>query len=104
MTPASSLAWSNKQIVDWQLANNKIGNGPRGGDARQGMDSKWQPPEVNCHKINVDAAMIQGQNSFATGMVLRNHYGQFLAGKTLKFAGSVSMMEAEMTGILEALI
>lgn len=37
-------------------------------------------------------------------MVLRNHQGQFVAGKTLKFAEGVSVTEAESTGILEAIL
>ncbi|XP_074323648.1 uncharacterized protein LOC141660552 [Apium graveolens] len=97
------MAWSKKQIADWKLANKKGDNVPRVSDVSQRIDSKWQPPEVDCLKINVDASLVEGQNSFTIGMVLRNHHGHFLVGKTLKFVGSVSVMEAEMTRIFEAL-
>ncbi|XP_074336387.1 uncharacterized protein LOC141673535 [Apium graveolens] len=40
---------------------------------------------------------------FSTGMVLRNHEGQFLAAKTKKLAGEISVVEAEAEGIMEAL-
>lgn len=45
-----------------------------------------------------------GQNTFAIGMVLRNHQGLFIAEKTMRFAGPVSVLEAELTCILEALL
>ena len=37
-------------------------------------------------------------------MVIKDHHGQFIAGKTLKFAGGVSVTETKSTGIFEALI
>ena len=67
-------------------------------------DLHWQVPEVGCLKINVDASVIDGQNTFAIGIVLRNHQGCYITGRTMRFAGSVSVMEAELTGILEALL
>lgn len=44
------------------------------------------------------------QNSFAFGMVLRNHQGRYIAGKTMRFAGVVPVLEAELTGIWEAIL
>lgn len=66
-------------------------------------DRKWQPPELCCIKINVDAAVKEGHDWFAIGMVARNHMGQYMLGKTMKLAGKVSVVEAETTGILEAM-
>lgn len=54
-------------------------------------------------KINVDAAVTVGQNWFALGMVVRNHLGQYITGRMMKFSGEVLVVEAEMIGILEAL-
>lgn len=42
-------------------------------------------------------------DSFSIGMVMRDHHGTFLQGKTMKFAGRVEVMEAELVGIFEAL-
>lgn len=54
-------------------------------------------------KINVDASVKEGHHDFAVGMVLRDDQGAFIAGKTMRFAGKVQVMEAEMIGIAEAL-
>lgn len=37
-------------------------------------------------KVNVDAVIVQGSLDFATGMVLINHAGEFLGGRTLNLA------------------
>lgn len=52
----------------------------------------------------MDASVTEGANFFSVGMVVRDHQGLFVQGKTMKFAGQVSVMEAEMVGILEALL
>lgn len=97
------MSWSKKQIIEWQVANKKSSTATGMGGNRQRNEYKWHPPEADCLKINVDASVIAGQNYFAVGMVLRNHQGQYLGGKTMRFAGMVSVLEAELTGITEAL-
>lgn len=52
----------------------------------------------------MDASVTEGANFFSVGMVVQDHQGLFVQGKTMKFAGQVSVMEAEMVGILEALL
>ncbi|KAL8089463.1 hypothetical protein AgCh_039070 [Apium graveolens] len=47
---------------------------------------KWQPRSHGALKVNVDAAVTEGQNSFAIGMVFRNNQGQFLTGRIKRFA------------------
>lgn len=105
MTPVVAMSWSAKQISEWQLANKrKVQNGAGMGSHTQKGDKKWQPPDLGSLKINVDASVVEGQSSFAVGMVIRNHQGQYLSGKPLRFAGCVSVVEAEMVGILQALL
>lgn len=53
--------------------------------------------------MNVDASELEGPTSYMVGMVLRNHKGHFVEGRTLKFDGVVSVFEAEVRGIREAL-
>lgn len=48
--------------------------------------------------------MFEGEKFFSVGMVLRNHQGQFADGKTMRFAGRVSVLETELVGIFEALL
>lgn len=104
MSPAVAKAWSLKQVDDRQLVNKSSANNIGAGEDRERSDHRWKPPGQSQFKINVDASVVGGQNSFGIGMVLRNHQGQFLTGKTMRFAGSVSVIEAESTGVLEALI
>ncbi|KAL8120644.1 hypothetical protein AgCh_017717 [Apium graveolens] len=103
MPPEAAMEWSKKQILDWQEANKKqLQTVLEQGD-RHVYDYKWNPPEVGCMKINVDAAVKEGQNWFALGMVARNHLGKYISGKTMKLGGQASVVESEMIGILEAL-
>ncbi|KAL8121851.1 hypothetical protein AgCh_018548 [Apium graveolens] len=53
--------------------------------------------------MNVDAAIKEGQNSFSVGLVLRDDKGQYIAGKTRHFSGSVQVVEPETISILEGI-
>lgn len=65
---------------------------------------RWVHPPPGTHKINVDASIFDSENHFSIGMVLLDHQGHFVRGRVCKFAGRVSVFEAELVGILEALI
>lgn len=54
-------------------------------------------------KLNVDASLFPGADSFAIGMVIWDHHGTFVAGRTRKYVAPVSVLEAEAIGIKEAL-
>lgn len=60
-------------------------------------------PAQGTLKLNVDASVFEGSGVFSVGLVVRDYQGHFLQGRTMKFAGSISVLEAEMVGILEAL-
>lgn len=47
--------------------------------------------------------MVDGKVSFSVGMLVRNHEGDFIQGRTMSFVGRVDVQEAELVGILEAL-
>lgn len=104
MSASYVISWSKKQVADWQLANKRNSSMQIGGENEERSEHKWKPPEVNHLKINVDASVVGGQDFFSVGMVLRDHQGQYIAGKTMRFAGVVSVVEAELTGILEAML
>lgn len=55
-------------------------------------------------KINVDAYLVTGAHSFSVGMIIRNHIGQFIQAKNLRYAGEVPVFEAEVRGVLEAML
>lgn len=67
------------------------------------FSSRWSPPEVGALKINVDASVRAGSDTFLVGMVLRDYEGVFVAGKTISIQASGSIFEAEAIGVREAL-
>lgn len=104
LTSDGVMAWSSRQVKEWQEANKKRqGNRVRSSTAANFTDRKWKPPSRDELKINVDASVFTGDQCFKVGMVLRNDQGHFVQGKCMCFAGEISVLEAEMVGILEAL-
>lgn len=69
----------------------------------QPVVKRWMTPQVGEFKLNVDAAISEGASSFAIGMVIRDSAGQFVRGRNVRFAGVVSVFEAEAMRVLEAL-
>jgi hypothetical protein len=57
----------------------------------------WQPPEEGSLKINVDGAYLQESNTGATGAVLRDSNGIFMAASArwMDSLGSALLAEAE---------
>lgn len=53
--------------------------------------------------MNVYVAIHEGVSSFKLGMVLRNDGGIFMAGKQVSIEAKVSILEAEATGVQEAM-
>ncbi|XP_074357898.1 uncharacterized protein LOC141697415 [Apium graveolens] len=104
MTPAATMSWSGKQILEWQTINKKSLVAGNGGNDKQVDDRKWKPPDAGYSKINIDASVYEGQHSFAVGMVLRDGQGKYIAGKVMRCEGQVSVLEAEVSGIVEALL
>lgn len=47
--------------------------------------------------------MFPDSNSFSIGMVLRDHKGHFLRGRTRRLSGRVKAFEAKAVGMFEAL-
>lgn len=64
---------------------------------------RWSAPAEGQVKLNVDASIFEGVNSFSVGMVLRDYHGGFLGGKVMRFPGLVTVFEAEAMGVKEAL-
>ncbi|XP_057793280.1 uncharacterized protein LOC131009894 [Salvia miltiorrhiza] len=63
----------------------------------------WHDISVGWVRCGVDAAFFAGDNSMGIGIVVRNHVGDFLAGKSMKFPGRRDVVEGELMGVKEAL-
>ena len=100
---STAMDWSTKEVSDWRTAQEHVKATTRSCSGGVSFDQKWKPPEPGSLKLNVDASVHPGAQSFKVGMVLRDHMGSFVAGKTLCLPGQVSVFEAEAIGMDEAL-
>lgn len=104
MNPDIAMEWSYKQISDRRKARKKkVQNSFNCQEERVKHVNKWIAPAAGLMKLNVDASVFEGAESFSLGMVIRDHRDVFLHGRTLRFAGKVGVLEAELIGIMEAL-
>uniref|UniRef100_A0A803NHM6 Reverse transcriptase zinc-binding domain-containing protein n=1 Tax=Cannabis sativa TaxID=3483 RepID=A0A803NHM6_CANSA len=63
----------------------------------------WVKPQYNSIKINVDAALFEDHNRFGMSLVVCDHNGFLLQGRTRLFSGNVAAGIAEEMGFREAL-
>ncbi|KAL8127458.1 hypothetical protein AgCh_014390 [Apium graveolens] len=92
MTPDFVMAWSRRQIVEWQEANRKVQDIDTRIAENREAENIWQTPTKGCLKINVDASFVEGQDYYLIGMVPRNHLGQYLLGRTSRSIGLLENM------------
>ncbi|KAL8118342.1 hypothetical protein AgCh_016030 [Apium graveolens] len=104
LTPELAMQWSMKQVTQWREVNQskKL---MLSGMSRSPLSFvvRWKAPVEGRVKLNVDASIYPGTSSFSLGMVLRNHVGIFIQAKTMVKAGVVTVLEAEVWGIDEAI-
>lgn len=105
INPNVIVEWSVKYVTDWCEAKKRsLKTRISGTTGELTAEARWSPPNVNHFKLNVDASVFPGTQNFSVGMVIRDHKGGFILGKTVRIAGEVSVFEAEVRGILEALL
>lgn len=91
-------------ILEWKtVMENKTKQSAIKRRGHQARDIKWKPPEEGSFKVNMDAAVVEGSESFAIGMVLKDHTGKFIEGKTMRLYSPESVFVAEAIGLSEAL-
>lgn len=84
VTSAVAMEWSTKSISDWQKAKqNKIQTQILNVSVNNKSLQKWKPPREGCLKLNVDASIKLGSDSFAVGLILRDHHGVFVGVRPL---------------------
>ncbi|CAH9120177.1 unnamed protein product, partial [Cuscuta epithymum] len=85
-------------IEGWRLVQKTVGEANYSGRA---TISSWRRPSPGRYKLNVDAAV--RDKLCGLGWILRDGYGNFVAGVSKVWHGSLSPLEAELIGIREAL-
>lgn len=101
VTATFAMEESCKSIASWREARKANTASSVGG--REKLINRWIPPEAGAVKINVDASVRDGADTFSVGMVLRGPEGDFIAGKTINMQAPGSVFEAEAIGVREAL-
>lgn len=69
----------------------------------QPSSQKWKPRGVGSFKLNTDAAVKVGDDTFSIGLILRDHQGEFITGKVKRMTMVSSVLEAEVAAIREGL-
>ncbi|KAL8124645.1 hypothetical protein AgCh_012338 [Apium graveolens] len=94
----------SKMVQDWKEARAKGVTEKRVHQSQTNCNlRKWTTPAAGEYKVNVDASWFQGAESFSIGMVIRNHLGSFVEGRTVVLSQAADALEAEVLGIREAL-
>ena len=104
LSPALAVDWSRRQVTEWREARRKHQTPQQSiaEDTRLPV-KKWIAPGPGEFKLNVDASVRTEDHFFSIRMAIRDCKGTFVRGRTMKCAGSVSVLEAEAMGIREAL-
>lgn len=63
----------------------------------------WILPTINTMKVNVDASVVSGNDSFGVGWIARDHQGNVVDFDSKLMLGSVHPSMAEAVGVKEAL-
>lgn len=98
------MEYSLKMFAEWKEAKQKQRNQlHKVVRSESCTKTKWQAPDVDVIKVNVDASVYPGSQTFSAGMVIRGHRGIFIARKNLYLPAVYLVFEAEVVGIIEAL-
>ena len=65
---------------------------------------EWEKPSSDFLKLNIDAALFTDQHSFGLGLCIRDHSGGFVRARSFLLQGNPDPREAEVLGLLYALL
>ena len=79
MSPKLAVQGSYKQINEWKDSVKKfqVVSQTRCQRSTTGSIARWKCPAVGSLKVNVDASVFPGSDSFSIGIILRDHTGMF---------------------------
>lgn len=105
VTAGIATDWSSTIIKDWQKAKEcRLQPSTSRNINNETGIHRWKPPELGCVKVNVDASVFTGAESFSVGMVLMDCDGSFIEGKTIRLLKKDSILEAKTVRVHEALV
>lgn len=98
ISPAAAMESSCRQVKEWRDARKATAERSNGDSSLRMLECKWRSPAIGTFKLNVDASFFAGANSFSIGMVLRDHHGTFVEGRTFSLPCHATIVEAESLG------
>lgn len=101
INPVLAMESSFTNLHEWKRA--KHSTDKRHTSHKEKKATKWCKPNAGATKVNVDASVFPGADTFSIGMVIRDCTGVFLEGKTLTLQAPSTVLEAESIGVREAL-
>lgn len=66
--------------------------------------ARWPVPDEGCIKVNTDGATDVARRMAVTGVVTRNHLGEFIAARCTKFPGVADPFSIELLAVREAVL
>lgn len=101
--PAIAMDNSFSVLGQWKAARKSDHKIPRQTVGEGSGCKKWKPPDRGTLKLNVDASFAPEASSFSIGMVVRDHEGVFIEGRSMTLPRPATVFEAECIGVREAL-
>jgi len=87
-------------LAQWQAAN---GSSAAPAQRQQQQQTRWQPPDADYLKCNLDAAIFEEQ-MIGIGMCIQDSHGNFIKASTKWYDGVPPPSEAEAMGLREAIL
>ncbi|XP_060959222.1 uncharacterized protein LOC133030484 [Cannabis sativa] len=101
--PSNVVVFATKYLEQWRNAR-KSNLDSSWSELQMGDgNGHWTPPTETSLKVDVDATLFNGGNSYGIGMVARNHDGVLIEARTVLSHGAVDPPLAEAIGLKEAL-
>ncbi|XP_050211354.1 uncharacterized protein LOC126661543 [Mercurialis annua] len=94
---------ANFQLASWKVANSSSVHLRTAKVFKEDGSSVWKAPPRGWLKVNTDAVVYPGRQSFGMGVVVRDWLGNIIQARSRCSFGSFSPRMAEIMGVREAL-
>lgn len=103
MNPVIAMENSSNVLKEWKAARQKHFPSSSCKVNRASESRRWEPPKFGTIKLNVDASFFPEASTFSIGMVIRNHEGVFVEGRSMTLPHPENVFAAECIGVREFL-